>query len=65
MDISEVKELLGREFSFIFDNTNPVVQELELDKKQLKCKSKNPNCRIASHAELRPLAVCALHSVVL
>jgi len=32
MDISEVKELLGREFSFIFDNTNPVVQELELDK---------------------------------
>jgi len=31
MDISEVKELLGREFSFIFDNTNPVVQELELD----------------------------------
>ena len=31
MDISEVKELLGGEFSFIFDNTNPVVQELELD----------------------------------
>jgi len=31
MDIKKVKELLGVEFSFIFDNTNPVVQELGLD----------------------------------
>ena len=32
MNISEVKELLGGEFSFIFDNINPILQELELDK---------------------------------
>jgi len=31
MDVSEVKKLLGEEFGFIFKNTNPVVQELELD----------------------------------
>ena len=31
MDINEVKERLGSEFEFIFDNTSPVVQELELD----------------------------------
>ncbi|MHA1479106.1 MAG: class I SAM-dependent methyltransferase [Promethearchaeota archaeon] len=32
MNISEVKELLGFEFGFIFDNINPILQELELDK---------------------------------
>jgi len=32
MDISEVKELLGGEFSFIFDNINPILKELELGK---------------------------------
>jgi len=32
MNIFEVKELLGEEFSYIFDITNPIVQELELDK---------------------------------
>jgi len=32
MDISKVKELLGFEFGFIFDNINPILQELELDK---------------------------------
>jgi len=32
MNISEVKELLGGEFSFIFDNINPILKELELDK---------------------------------
>ena len=32
MEIDEVKELLGSEFEFVFNNTNPVVQELELDK---------------------------------
>ena len=32
MNISEVKELLGFEFGFIFDNINPILQELEIDK---------------------------------
>ena len=32
MNISEVKELLGFEFGFIFDNVNPILQELEIDK---------------------------------
>ena len=32
MDINEVKERLGAEFGFIFDNTNPIVQDLKLDK---------------------------------
>jgi len=32
MYLSEVKELLGFEFGFIFDNINPILQELELDK---------------------------------
>ena len=33
MDVSEVRERLGEEFGFIFENTNPVVQELDLDLK--------------------------------
>ncbi len=33
MDVSEVREHLGEEFGFIFENTNPIVQELELDLK--------------------------------
>ena len=32
MDISEVKELLGGEFGFIFENINPILQELEIGK---------------------------------
>ena len=32
MDISDAKKLLGDEFSFIFDNIDPVVQELKLEK---------------------------------
>lgn len=31
MDVSEVKQRLGGEFGIIFENTNPVVQELKLD----------------------------------
>ena len=32
MNINKVKELLGSEFEFIFDNATPIIQELELDK---------------------------------
>ncbi len=32
MDKSDVKRLLGGEFSFVFDNIEPVLQELELEK---------------------------------
>lgn len=32
MDINEVKERIGAEFGFIFENTKPILQELELDK---------------------------------
>ena len=32
MDVNEVKERLGSEFGFIFENTKPIIQELRLDK---------------------------------
>lgn len=32
MDVNEVKELLGSEFGFIFENTTPILQEVRLDK---------------------------------
>jgi ubiquinone/menaquinone biosynthesis C-methylase UbiE len=32
MDISDAKKLLGEEFSFVFDNIDPVLQELKLKK---------------------------------
>ena len=32
MDKSDVKKLLGEDFSFIFDNIDPVVRELKLEK---------------------------------
>jgi len=32
MDINEVKERLGSEFGFVFENTKPILQELGLDK---------------------------------
>jgi ubiquinone/menaquinone biosynthesis C-methylase UbiE len=32
MDSSEVKERLGAEFVYLFENTKPILQELELDK---------------------------------
>ena len=32
MDISDAKKLLGGEFSFVFDNIDPILQELKLEK---------------------------------
>ena len=32
MDKSDAKKLLGEEFSFIFDNLDPIIQELKLEK---------------------------------
>jgi ubiquinone/menaquinone biosynthesis C-methylase UbiE len=32
MDVNEVKERLGSEFVYIYKNTTPILQELELDK---------------------------------
>ena len=32
MDVNEVKEILGEEFSYIFEIINPVIQDLKLDK---------------------------------
>ena len=32
MDVNEVKERLGSEFGFIFENTKPIIQEFRLDK---------------------------------
>jgi len=32
MDKNDVKKLLGGEFSFIFENIDPILQELKLEK---------------------------------
>ena len=32
MDVNEIQEILGNEFAFIFNDINPVIQDLELEK---------------------------------
>ena len=32
MDVEEVRELLGNDFAFVYNETNPVIQDLNLDK---------------------------------
>ena len=32
MDVEEIRELLGNDFAFVYNETNPVIQDLNLDK---------------------------------